>query len=259
MILWAKKISKTNKKNKTIFSRLTCLLDKGVPLSILESYLDAYSKYIRIAKLGWGTCLIDNKLADRIKIYESYDIKICPGGTLFELFYKRDKKEDYLNYIKKNNFTACEISDGTIDINFEEKLNFINSASKDFFCLSEVGSKDPDTIVAPNKWCKQIKDELNAGADLVILEGRESSNAGIYRGSGELRKGLIEEILDSGIKLTDLIFEANNKANQVEILKLYGENVNFGNICFDDVLPLETLRLGIRSDTLNRFNYKLNI
>ena len=146
-----------------------------MPLSTLDNYLDIYSKYIAIAKLGWGTCLIDENLSDRLKIYDSYDIKVSPGGTLFELFYKKNKQNSYLSYVKKNKFTACEISDGSIDIDFEEKLNFINLVSKDFLCLSEVGSKDPKIIVAPNKWCKKIKSELDAGANLVILEGRESS------------------------------------------------------------------------------------
>lgn len=238
-------------------SRLTCILDKGMPIDILKSYLISYSKYIRLAKLGWGICLVDKNLQERIKLYESFNIDVCPGGTLFELFYKKNKCDEYFSYIKENNFSACEISDGTINMTIEEKLNFITIASKEFFCLSEVGSKDPSKIVAPIKWCNQIKAELNAGSNLVILEGRESSNAGIYRESGELRKGLIEEILDSNIKITDLVFEANNKSNQVDFLSLYGANINFGNVSIEDVLPLETLRLGIRADTLNRFDFNL--
>ena len=257
MRFWKNSINRRISTIKGPHSRLTCILDKGLPLDILKSYLNSYAKYIRLAKLGWGICLVDEKLQDRIKLYNSYNIDVCPGGTLFELLYKKNKQDEYFAYIKENNFSACEISDGTINLSVDEKLNFIRIASKHFFCLSEVGSKDPNKVVAPAKWCAQIKAELNAGSDLVILEGRESSNAGIYRESGELRKGLIEEILDSDIKLSDLVFEANSKSNQLDFLNLYGANINFGNVSIEDVLPLETLRLGIRADTLNRFDFNL--
>ena len=234
--------------------RITSILDKVIPIKILESYLESVGSFIQVAKIGWGLSLIDNSLQERIELYNSYGIKVCSGGTLFEFFYKNKEVDKFYEFIKKNNFQVCEISDGTIDIPQEIKLLHISRASKELECLSEVGSKDSSIIMSPRKWCLQIQEELDAGASHVILEGRETGNAGIYRGSGEIRQGLIDEIIEFGISCNNLIFEASLKKHQVSFINKFGPNINFGNIDIKEVMSLETLRMGCRSDTLNIIN-----
>tara|TARA_B100000886_G_scaffold335885_1_gene293731 strand:+ start:507 stop:1220 length:714 start_codon:yes stop_codon:yes gene_type:complete len=232
-------------------NRITSILDKAIPIKILESYLESTGHLIQIAKLGWGLSLVDKFLKERIELYNSFGIKTSTGGTLFEYFYKKNEIEKFYEFIEFNNFQICEISDGSIDISQEEKILHIKRTSAKWICLSEVGSKDSTVVMSPRKWCNQIKNELDAGASHVILEGREAGNAGIYRESGEIRNGLIEEIIEFGINYEDLIFEASHKNHQVSFLKRFGPNVNFGNIDITEVMSLETLRMGYRSDTLN--------
>tara|TARA_A100001035_G_scaffold277069_1_gene273171 strand:- start:197 stop:934 length:738 start_codon:yes stop_codon:yes gene_type:complete len=235
-------------------NRITSILDKAMPIRILESYLESVGHLIQIAKIGWGLSLVDKFLNERIALYNSYGIKACSGGTLFEYFYKNNEIDKFYEFIEKNNFQICEISDGSIDIDQGMKLSHIKRMSQKLICLSEVGSKDSSAIMSPRKWCNQIREELDAGASHVILEGRETGNAGIYRQSGEIRNGLIDEIIESGISFEDLIVEANNKKHQVAFIKRFGSNVNFGNIDISDVMPLETLRMGCRSDTINHIS-----
>lgn len=234
--------------------RITSILDKAMPIKILESHLESVGEFIQVAKVGWGLSLIDKFLCERIELYNSFGIKTCTGGTLFEYFYKNNQMDKFYKFIDKNNFQICEISDGSIDISKEEKLLHIKKTSQNLLCLSEVGSKDSSVVISPRKWCNQIKEELDAGASHVILEGRETGNAGIYRESGEIRNGLIEEIIEYGISYEDLIFEASNKNHQVSFIKRFGPDVNFGNIDINEVISLETLRMGYRSDTLNLIN-----
>ncbi len=234
--------------------RITSILDKVIPIKILESYLESVGSFIQVAKIGWGLSLIDKSLQERIELYNSYGVKVCSGGTLFEFFYKNKELDKFYDFIKNNNFQVCEISDGTIDIPQETKLLHISRASKEIECLSEVGSKDSKTIMSPRKWCLQIQEELDAGASHVILEGRETGNAGIYRNSGEIRQGLIDEIIEYGISCDSLIFEASLKKHQVTFIDKFGPNINFGNIDIKEVMSLESLRMGCRSDTLNIVN-----
>ena len=232
-------------------NRITSILDKAMPIAILESYLQSVGHLIQIAKIGWGLSLIDKLLQERISLYKSYGIKTCTGGTLFEYFYKNKELDRFYDFVQKNNFDICEISDGSISLEEDEKLSHIKKMSSKLICLSEVGSKDSKEIMSPRKWCSQIKKELRAGASHVILEGRESGNAGIYRESGEIRDGLIDEIIESGIDFENLIVEASHKKHQVAFIKKFGSNVNFGNIDISEVISLESLRMGCRSDTLN--------
>ena len=173
-------------------------------------------------------------------------------GTLFEAYLLRNQLDAYIKLLKKYNIECLEVSNGTIWISDEKKQKIIKDLSKDFKVLSEVGSKNPNEIIPPYKWVKVIEKELEAGAYKVICEARESGTVGVFRPNGEVRSGLIEEITDQ-IPVENLIFEAPKKEQQVWFIRKYGSNVNLGNIQPEEVIPLETLRLGLRSDTLMDF------
>ena len=231
---------------------LSMLLDSGLPLELIKGYLELASDHIDYVKLGWGTAIVTQNLKEKIKLYKDYDIPISLGGTFFELSLVQNKLDEMEEFLKEHEINLLEISDGTIELTLEEKLKYIEKYSKNFKVLSEVGSKDIKTVVAPKKWVNEIKSSLNAGVWKVILEGRESGTAGLYRESHEIRTGLIEEILDE-VDVKDLIFEAPQKSQQVWFIKEFGQNVNLGNIAFSDIISLETLRLGLRSDTFLTF------
>ncbi len=228
----------------------THLIDKGVGLSRVSDDLAAAAEFIDLVKLGWGTGLVDPLLADRMALYRDHGVDVCLGGTMFELFWLKGRVDDYRAWLLDLGVGWVEISDGTVEIPRDEKLGVIESFARDFVVVSEVGSKDVNQIVAPAKWVRSILDELEAGSRYVILEGRESGTAGLYRPSGEIRTGLIEEILDAGISPSRLVFEAPSKAQQVYMIDLIGPDVNLGNIAMGEATALETLRLGLRSDTL---------
>lgn len=228
----------------------TNVLDKGLGLEQLKMQLEACGEFIDVIKLGWGTSLVTPNLKAKIDLIKSFDIEPCLGGTLFEYCYLTKKIENYVEFLKAHELTLIEVSDGTITIPQNEKNEIISRFAKEFTVLSEVGSKDDKVVVSPSKWVGQIKSELNAGAQGIILEGRESGTAGLYRGDGEIRMGLVEEVMESGVDIDKLIFEAPKKAHQVFMIEQYGRDVNMGNIAYEDVISLETLRLGLRSDTL---------
>ncbi len=232
----------------------TNVLDKGLGLSQLKFQLEACGDYVDVIKLGWGTSLVVPALRQKIELIKSFDIQPCLGGTLFEYCYLTKQLDAYVAFLKEHELETIEISDGAITISSDEKLSLIESLSKDFTVLSEVGSKDDKVIVSPAKWVEQIKNEIAAGAQRVILEGRETGTAGLYRSDGEIRMGLVEEVLDSGIDINKLIFEAPKKPQQVWLFEQYGRDINLGNIAYDDVISLETLRLGLRADTLLTFH-----
>src|SRR5205814_2322126 len=181
--------------------------------------------------------------------YRYFHTPVVCGGTLFEAVVARDKVDEYKRWLTDQRFSHVEISDGTLEIARERKLELIAEFARDFTVLSEVGSKDADIVYAPYQWVEWIKEELQAGAWKVITEGRESGTAGIYRPTGEMRTGLVDEIAHE-IDVADLIFEAPNKGSQAWFVKHFGPEVNLGNIPPEEVIPLETLRLGLRADTL---------
>jgi phosphosulfolactate synthase len=174
------------------------------------------------------------------------------GGTLFEAYVIRNQFDDYKRLLNKYNITHAEVSDGSMEISEDQKCEYISSLAKDFTVLSEVGSKDAEKIIPPYKWIAMMKAEIAAGAWKVIAEARESGTVGIFRNSGEIRSGLIEEILQH-IPLDTILWEAPQKVQQVWFLTLYGHNVNLGNIAPHEIIPLETLRLGLRGDTFNHW------
>jgi phosphosulfolactate synthase len=228
---------------------LTHVIDKGLNMRDVEGMFDTAGQYVDIVKLGWGTSYVTNNLEKKIALYRYFETPIVCGGTLFEVVYARDRIDEFKSWLTEHRFSHVEISDGSLDIPRERKLELIEDFARDFTVLSEVGSKDPDVVYAPYQWVGWIKEELEAGAVKVITEARESGTSGVFRTDGEMRTGLIAEIAHE-ISTSDLIFEAPTKSSQAWFVKNFGPNVNLGNIPPDEVIPLETLRLGLRGDTL---------
>jgi phosphosulfolactate synthase len=224
-------------------------MDKGLNLREIEGMFDTAGAFVDIVKLGWGTSYVTNNLEKKIALYRSFETPIVCGGTLFEVAYARGKLEEFKSWLTHYRFSHVEISDGTLEIPRDRKLELISDFGRDFSVLSEVGSKDADAVFAPYQWVEWIREELAAGAWKVITEGREGGTAGIYRPTGEMRTGLVDEIAHS-IDIAELIFEAPQKSAQAWFVKQFGPDVNLGNIPPDAVIPLETLRLGLRGDTL---------
>ena len=195
---------------------------------------------------------IHKKITEKIKLYQKANLKVYVGGTLFEAFVIRNKFEDYIKYISDLGIDSAEVSDGSIEIDHEKKCEYIFKLSKEFMVLSEVGSKEEGVIIHPSRWIKMMENELKAGAFKVIAEARESGNVGIYHKNGTAHTMLINRIVNK-IKIENIIWETPQKSQQVYFLKLFGSNVNVGNISIDDVIPLETLRLGLRGDTFFTF------
>lgn len=233
-------------------SGLNMVMDKGLSLRQVEDFLSVAEEYTDIVKLGFGTSMVTPKLQEKIALYHSANIPVYFGGTLFEAFVVRNKVDDYIKLLEKYNITHAEVSDGSIEISQDEKCGYIYQLAKHVIVLSEVGSKDTDKIIPPYKWIKMMKSEIEAGVWKVIAEARESGTVGIFRKTGEVRSGLVEEILTQ-IPQETILWEAPKKAQQVWFIDLYGANVNLGNIAPSEVIALETLRIGLRGDSFNFF------
>ena len=231
---------------------LAMVMDKGLSIREVEDLISIASPYLDIVKLGFGTAYVTPNLKDKLAVYRSAGIPVYFGGTLMESFILRGQLDDYLRILDEYKMEFAEVSDGSIDMTHEAKCEIISRVAKGRTVLSEVGSKDAEKIIPPYKWIQLMKEELEAGAWKVIAEAREGGNVGIYRGTGEVRSGLVEEILTQ-IPSDKIVWEAPAKAQQVYFIKLLGANVNLGNIAPNEVIPLETLRLGLRGDTLNFF------
>lgn len=231
---------------------ITLALDKGFSVRQVEDFCESASNYTDIVKLGWGTSYVTQNLSDKLDVYKKYDIPVYFGGTLFEAYVLRDQLDAYVELLKRYEIQYLEVSNGTIWLSENRKLDIINDLSQDFTVLSEVGSKNPDSIIPPYKWVKMIENEMKAGSWKVICEARESGTVGVFRPNGEIRSGLIDEITDQ-IPMEDLIFEAPQKDQQVWFIKKFGSNVNLGNIQPAEVISVETIRLGLRGDTLFDF------
>lgn len=230
----------------------TMAMDKGLSLREVEDFISVAGGYVDVVKLGWATSFVTPNLQDKIKIYHDADIPVYFGGTLFEAFVVRDQFEDYRKILDKYDMSFAEVSDGSIDMEHQQKCEYISKLSEQVTVLSEVGSKDAAKIMPPYKWIELMQAELDAGAWKVIGEAREGGNVGLFRSSGEVRSGLVEEILTK-IPFEKIIWEAPQKEQQVWFIKLLGANVNVGNIAPNEVIPLETIRLGLRGDTFNHF------
>jgi phosphosulfolactate synthase len=227
---------------------LTMVMDKGLSIQEVHQFISVAGPYIDIVKLGFGTAMVTPNLKDKLKVYADYDIPVYFGGTLFEAFLIRNQFDEYLKMVQDAGLKHVEVSDGSISIPHAEKCGYIEKLAKHVTVLSEVGSKDAAHIIPPYKWIELMKAELEAGSQYVIAEAREAGNVGIYRSSGEVREGLVQEILTQ-IPQDKIIWEAPQKAQQVYFLELCGCNVNLGNIAPNEVIPLEATRVGLRGDT----------
>jgi phosphosulfolactate synthase len=227
-------------------------MDKGLSLRGTEDFVESCSDFVDIVKLGWATSYVTKNLDKKIAIYREAGLPVYLGGTLFEAFIVRDQFDDYRKLLDKYDLGFAEVSDGSITLNHERKCEYITELAKQVTVLSEVGSKDAAKIIPPYKWIEQMQKELDAGAWKVIGEAREGGNVGLFRDSGEVRQGLVEEILTK-IPEERIIWEAPIKSQQVWFIKLIGANVNLGNISPSEIIPLETIRLGLRGDTFDHF------
>ena len=241
-----------DRTEKPRLNGLTMVMDKGLSVQEVKNFLSIAHPHIDILKLGFGTAFVTVNLIEKIEVYQSYNIPVYFGGTLFEAFLIRNQFDDYISICKNYNINYMEVSDGSITIPHTEKCGYIEKLTKYGTVLSEVGSKDAVHIIPPYKWIELMKAELSSGSTYVIAEAREAGNVGIYRGSGEVREGLVQEILTQ-IPEEKIIWEAPQKSQQLYFLELLGCNANFGNIAPAEVISLEAMRLGLRGDTFNLY------
>lgn len=228
------------------------MMDKGLSLRETEAFIEGNGHLTDLVKFGFGTSYVTPDLKEKIKLYKENGIIPYFGGTLFEAFYARGKFEDYLRVLDQYGMEMAEVSDGSIIIDHDHKCEAIRRLAKDRTVLSEVGSKDAGILIAPNRWIKMMKTELQAGSWKVIAEGREAGNVGVFRANGQAHTMLINKIT-AKVKPEDILWEAPQKNQQVWFIKLFGADVNLGNIAPNDMIPLECLRLGLRGDTFFEF------
>jgi phosphosulfolactate synthase len=229
---------------------ITHVLDRGLSVTEVDSLVEVAGDSVDLVKLGWGTAVATGNLKEKLARYREHGIPVVLGGSLTELAIAQDRLDSLIAWVNELGLRHFEISDGTIALEHERKLELIARLAAQFTVLSEVGSKD-DTgaITPPYLWVEQMREELAAGAWKVIAEGRETGTAGIFRPSGEVREGLIDEIVHE-IDPGSILFDAPRKDQQVWFVRRFGPDVNLGNVPAGEVLALETLRLGLRSDTM---------
>ena len=228
------------------------MMDKGLSLRETENFIETSSEYTDLVKFGFGTSAITNNLAEKVKLYKQAGIEPYFGGTLFEAFVIRDMFDDYVRTINKYGIDTLEISDGSMTMAHNKKLDYISKLSENFRVLSEVGSKQKGLVIPPDKWIESMKTELEAGSWKVIAEARESGTVGIFHSNGSANEELIIDI-SQHIPSEKIIWEAPTGKQQVYFINHYGSEVNLGNIATHDVIPLECLRLGLRGDTFFNF------
>lgn len=240
------------RKTKPRTSGITMVMDKGLSLQEAQNFMSIAHPHVDLVKLGFGTSFVTPNLREKLEVYASFNMPVYFGGTLFEAFLIRNQFEDYIAVCKEFGVRYMEVSDGSIVIPHAEKCGYIEKLTQHGIVLSEVGSKDAAHILPPYKWIELMRAELSAGASYVIAEAREAGNVGIYRGSGEVREGLVQEILTQ-IPEEKIIWEAPQKAQQLYFLELIGCNVNLGNIAPSEVIALEAMRIGLRGDTFHLY------
>jgi phosphosulfolactate synthase len=231
---------------------ITMVMDKGLSIEETKNFLSIAGPYVDVVKLGFGTSYVTPDLKTKLEVYRNAGIPIYFGGTLFEACLIRNQLEEYITACKDYGVTYMEVSDGSINIEHKEKCRLIERLTKHAVVLSEVGSKDAAHIIPPYKWIELMRAELNAGATYVIAEAREAGNVGIYRGTGEVREGLVQEILTQ-IPAEKILWEAPQKSQQLYFIELVGANVNLGNISPNEMIALEAMRIGLRGDTFDLF------
>lgn len=231
---------------------LTMMMDKGLSLRQAEDFLSVSADYCDLIKLGFGTSYITPNLKEKIKLYRDTGMKVYLGGTLFEAFLIRGMFDEYLRLLDKFGLNCVEVSDGSIQISHDLKCEYISLLAKYYTVLSEVGSKESGILIHPRLWKNMMQKELDAGSWKVIAEARESGTVGIFRPSGKAHVSLVKQIVEV-IPKDSIIWEAPQKSQQVWFIKELGANVNLGNIGYEEIIPLETLRLGLRGDTFMTF------
>lgn len=234
---------------------LTHVIDIGFAPADAQNLMQIAAGHIDLIRLGFGSAYVTGALQEKIELYHGHGVPVALGGTLTELAWLQDRVEGLRNWLRELGIEHVEVSSGSVEIPPEEKAELIRNLSQDFTVFAEVGEKDPTAIMAPYRWVELIEEALEAGASKVVCEGRASGDAGMYRPDGEARTGLIDEIVHR-VDFRNLIFEAPQRHQQVWFIKQLGPHVNLGNIRPDDVIPLETLRLGLRADTLHLFHHR---
>ena len=232
---------------------LTHVLDKGYSLDQVRQFVEVAGDYVDIVKLGWGTAYVTPNVGEKVALYQELGVPVCFGGTFLEVCLRQNKLAEFIKMVHQFGMTSVELSDGTVAMPEADKIALLKRLTKEFRVLSEVGSKDAEVVIAPYKWVDSIKRELEAGAWKVITEGRESGTVGVYQPGGEIKEGLIDEIREA-VDPDRLIFEAPIKQQQSWFIQHFGSNVNLGNIPPEEVISVETLRVGVRGDTLLQFH-----
>ena len=233
-------------------SGLTMMMDKGLSTAEVENFIEMCSPFTDLVKLGFGTAVVSPNIEQKIKLYREANIKTYLGGTLFEAFVIRSRFEDFLRLLDQFGLTTAEVSDGSMYMHHSDKLDYIRQLAKHFAVLSEVGSKQKGVEIPDKVWVEMMKSELDAGAWKVIGEARESGTTGIYHSDGSANEHLIN-LINTTLRASDVLWEAPSGKQQAWFIKLIGHNVNLGNIAYNDVIPLECLRLGLRGDTFFDF------
>ncbi len=231
---------------------VTMVMDKGLALRQAEDLIDSSGPLIDLVKLGFGTSLVSTRVHEKVKLYQAAGIQVYLGGTLFEAYVARGQYKDYRRHVDRLGLDTVEVSDGSINMTAKEKCKYIADLAKHYRVLSEVGSKESGILISPSKWVSMMRAELDAGSWKVIAEARESGTVGIYRPSGHAHTQLVNRIL-AKVAAKDILWEAPQKPQQVWFIKQLGANVNLGNIVGDEVIALETLRLGLRGDTFFQY------
>lgn len=231
---------------------ITMVMDKGLGMRQAEDMVETAGNLIDFLKLGFGTSYVNPNVKDKIALYQKNGIKVYPGGTLFEAFCIRDQFDDYRRFIEKLGFDSVEISDGSMTLDHDKKCEYISLLAKDYTVVSEVGSKVAGLEIPIKEWISQMKSELEAGSFKTIAEARESGTVGIYDLNGKANFELISE-MSKHLPFESIIWEAPQKSQQAWFIKHFGANVNLGNIAPAEIIPMETLRLGLRGDTFMDF------
>lgn len=231
---------------------LTMVMDKGLSVREAENLVDSSADYIDFLKLGFGTALVSKKLQEKIKVYQSAGVKVYFGGTMFELFIVRGLFDEFRKLVDKYGVDLVEVSDGSMEMNHDEKCEYIRTLAQDRMVISEVGSKQAGVVIPDDQWVSMMNTELQAGSFKVIAEAREAGNVGIYKSDGSLEKHLIDSIIHN-VPIDDVIWETPAKSQQVAFVKMFGANVSLGNIAPAEVISLETIRRGLRGDTFFHF------
>ena len=234
-------------------SGLTHVIDTGLSTPQAEGLMASAGDYVDLVRLGWGTAYVTRDLQSKLDAYRAAGVPVMLGGTLTELAWLQNRMDRLRGWLQELGIEHVEVSSGTVAIPEEEKLGLIEAFAADFTVFAEVGEKDPAALLAPYRWVSLIRSALDAGARMVTCEGRATGDAGLYRPDGEPRTGLVDEIVHE-VDRARLIFEAPQKHQQIWFLRQLGAEVNLGNVLADDVLSLETLRVGLRADTLELFH-----